>query len=505
MPDSSPHFIKATACFDAKKETSLVIEQDNGLSSSSSSSSSSPISTRIKNQEGTRKTTKNLGSTRSLMTNPDSGSCLDDGIDQTQSQASSQPSLCSRAVRLSAKSKKCSLRVKSTCASTIKNSKFPGMCHRERLLPNNVCSYRHCSLNKNPSLRPEPDNFGTRKRPSKNPDGKLGMKNRARVQDSESGSSNTWNLVGPNQLAAVQESSDSCKPEVANGENQQGIEVKKLTAVKIVQEAIEKILLPEVSDQPSDSQQMRSDQTTPDQETLENNNENNDLESIPQEVGSGSGECTQTLPLLESRENEIPPEANDTIYQDKKVATEEEPKHISMWHMISQHVLSGVISKAGTGLLEGTDDEEEEDVHTIRETETRRDFSRDDAIGVVKEVVNEILITDIQENSPHTQSRDDSIVNEDGKKQASILAKSNNWSKVKKLVFLKRSIAALQNGKKPEKVNLRHQMMDERKKAEKWMLDYALQNIVTKLTPSRKRRVAMLVEAFEAVVPFPQA
>lgn len=55
-----------------------------------------------------------------------------------------------------------------------------------------------------------------------------------------------------------------------------------------------------------------------------------------------------------------------------------------------------------------------------------------------------------------------------------------------------------------EKADLSHQMMDERKKAEQWMLDYAVQHIVTKLIPARKRRVSMLVEAFEAVVPLPE-
>ncbi|XP_043724023.1 calmodulin binding protein PICBP-like [Telopea speciosissima] len=56
----------------------------------------------------------------------------------------------------------------------------------------------------------------------------------------------------------------------------------------------------------------------------------------------------------------------------------------------------------------------------------------------------------------------------------------------------------------PEKVDLRHQMEDERKNAEEWMLDYALQQAVTKLAPARKRRVALLVEAFEAVIPPPK-
>ncbi|XWS56795.1 hypothetical protein CRYUN_Cryun09bG0116400 [Craigia yunnanensis] len=52
-----------------------------------------------------------------------------------------------------------------------------------------------------------------------------------------------------------------------------------------------------------------------------------------------------------------------------------------------------------------------------------------------------------------------------------------------------------------EKVDLRHQMMNERKNAEEWMLDHALQQAVTKLAPVRKRKVALLVEAFETVLP----
>ncbi|KAF3651652.1 hypothetical protein FXO38_16500 [Capsicum annuum] len=52
-----------------------------------------------------------------------------------------------------------------------------------------------------------------------------------------------------------------------------------------------------------------------------------------------------------------------------------------------------------------------------------------------------------------------------------------------------------------EKVDLKHQMMDDRKNAEDWMLDFALQRVVDKLAPARKRKVALLVEAFETVTP----
>ncbi|KAL3537645.1 hypothetical protein ACH5RR_001011 [Cinchona calisaya] len=55
-----------------------------------------------------------------------------------------------------------------------------------------------------------------------------------------------------------------------------------------------------------------------------------------------------------------------------------------------------------------------------------------------------------------------------------------------------------------EKVDLKHQMMDERKNADEWMLDFAIQQAITKLAPARKKKVALLVEAFETVMPIPR-
>ncbi|KAF3671390.1 hypothetical protein FXO37_08056 [Capsicum annuum] len=90
--------------------------------------------------------------------------------------------------------------------------------------------------------------------------------------------------------------------------------------------------------------------------------------------------------------------------------------YISMWNMISQHVLSDVASKVGNELLDGTDDEVE-DSSTLAErkpfnslqdfSETKddaetssedhiprqhgRSFCRDDAVKLIRETVNEIL------------------------------------------------------------------------------------------------------------------
>ncbi|KAJ6700080.1 CALMODULIN BINDING PROTEIN PICBP [Salix purpurea] len=92
-----------------------------------------------------------------------------------------------------------------------------------------------------------------------------------------------------------------------------------------------------------------------------------------------------------------------------------------------------------------------------------------------------------------------------------------NWSNLKKVILLKRFVKALEKVKKinprePQflpldpaseagKVCLRHQATHDRKNADEWMLDYTLQQVVAKLTPARKRKVSLLVEAFEAVTP----
>ncbi|GFP80879.1 hypothetical protein PHJA_000231200 [Phtheirospermum japonicum] len=194
--------------------------------------------------------------------------------------------------------------------------------------------------------------------------------------------------------------------------------------------------------------------------------------------------------------------------------------HIKMWHMIYQHVVSNIAEKVGNQLLDGDeDDEAEEDNTSLSNNETSEKnhasnnmdsgFTKSDALKLVKEAVDEILVPESQDAKEETQI---------GEKAEEL--KPKNWSKLKRLILLKRSIRALEKARKlkakehrlvpemsdrePEKIDLRSQMMDERKKAEQWMVDYAVQHIVTKLTPARKRRVLMLVEAFEAVVPLPE-
>lgn len=197
-------------------------------------------------------------------------------------------------------------------------------------------------------------------------------------------------------------------------------------------------------------------------------------------------------------------------------------KHMKMWHLLCQHVVSDVAVKIENHHPYGEDNNvashEYSTIDKGRVDDNRTvEFSKSHAVQLVRDAIEEILAPDIQDDSSDTLS----IASDISQDQELLEEKKpRNWDKLKKMILLKRSIKALEkarrlnprapchipleSGQEEEKAKLKHQFSDERKKAEDWMLDYAVQHIVTKLTPARKLRVSMLVEAFEAVVPFPQ-
>ncbi|PHU17101.1 hypothetical protein BC332_12796 [Capsicum chinense] len=156
--------------------------------------------------------------------------------------------------------------------------------------------------------------------------------------------------------------------------------------------------------------------------------------------------------------------------------------YISMWHMVSQHVLSDVASKVGNELLDGTNDgsvtsdiipdqelsEAEGEVNnSSNSTECLTNLDMTEGGKMLDQETKypkEERALPLTTNKPETQ-------------------KSKNWSKLKKLILLKTSIMALERARKfnprtpqllpttpnqePEKVDLRHQMTDERKKSRK--------------------------------------
>ncbi|GAB2249471.1 hypothetical protein Droror1_Dr00012830 [Drosera rotundifolia] len=94
---------------------------------------------------------------------------------------------------------------------------------------------------------------------------------------------------------------------------------------------------------------------------------------------------------------------------------------------------------------------------------------------------------------------------------------STTYSKLSQVILVKRFIKAMEKLRKlnrwrarhispesqreSEHVRLKQHALSERKSCEDWMLDYALQEVIGKLAPIQRKRVAMLVEAFETVSP----
>ncbi|KAL3819739.1 hypothetical protein ACJIZ3_005644 [Penstemon smallii] len=239
--------------------------------------------------------------------------------------------------------------------------------------------------------------------------------------------------------------------------------------------------------------------------------------------------------VIEKSKNLSSEEPEESVGGNEKEVISERQNHIKMWHTIYQHVVSGIAEKVGSKLLDESDEEElgdnkslvisggdlrnsnETSMEECASTNQKSAFTKTDALKLVKEAVDEILVPETPDESLNSRGK---VEEEQISRNEVEPQKAKNWRKLKKLLLLKRSIKALEIARKlkpkigsllprvsdleAEKIDLKNQMMDERKKAEEWMLDYAVQHIVTKLTPARKRRVAMLVEAFEAVVPLPE-
>ncbi|CAN0907914.1 Calmodulin binding protein PICBP [Linum grandiflorum] len=238
-------------------------------------------------------------------------------------------------------------------------------------------------------------------------------------------------------------------------------------------------------------------------------------------------------------------EDGGNVHLSSENSVEKNKKKMGLWGVIYQHMASGIAA-------DGTDEsshaektgEEEEAVEEYGGMD--RDNSHQiDAIKLVQEAFDKIL-SEIPDPLSDNQSVDYSDagsdasapISEDPLKKAETLNDSssqgekaepkegnksgakkrvNGWSNLKKIMIMKRFVKAMDNVKKfnlrrpeqreddqfteQEKVNLRPQTIGEKKKSEEWMLDYALQKVISTLAPAQKRKVALIVQAFETVAP----
>ncbi|KAL2480709.1 Uncharacterized protein Adt_33675 [Abeliophyllum distichum] len=232
-------------------------------------------------------------------------------------------------------------------------------------------------------------------------------------------------VVGSNILPAKESSassrdfSDSNMGILNNNCETQDIEVRKLFAVKLVREAIEKILLPEVQDQTSDYQSITSDSAR-EQELFEKNQDKGYVQESSSECELDKREGNAPADLKQVGLTNTDISAQEMVQTDKKFGSKSEKKAPKHWSNLKKWILLQ---------------------RFIKELEKVRKFN------------------------PRTPQH-----------------------------------LPLKPDPESEKVNLRPQTVDERKKAEEWMLDYALRQAVSELAPTQKRKVSLLVKAFETVV-----
>lgn len=303
--------------------------------------------------------------------------------------------------------------------------------------------------------------------------------------------------------------------------------------------------------------------------------------------------CSESMAPQKERDEESKHDSTADVANGSQL---ENQKNMGLWCLVYKHMASGLAANDETKphLDEAGKEEQEDNANSLPVTsisnscqnfsemnqdmeinnktdDQKVELRRIEAIKLVEEAIDEILLPEIQDHSTNDQKitsginpdqelseeklgeggepfnskcRDldkdsfmesenadsgekrhisDGVNTQEEEKTAMQVGKKSNqqmprsWSNVKKLIVLKRFIKAMEKVRKfnprgprylpleldseAEKVHLRHQDMDQKKNAEEWMLDYALQSVVAKLTPARKRKVELLVQAFESVIP----
>ncbi|MED6184708.1 hypothetical protein PIB30_050084 [Stylosanthes scabra] len=237
----------------------------------------------------------------------------------------------------------------------------------------------------------------------------------------------------------------------------------------------------------------------------------------------------------------------------------EDPNNSGLWFLVYKHMVSGSAENDSKSVIDGADGKESEyeksrntsvsyestpmmnqDMDIKDHGEADREVERQqlEAIKMVEEAIDSIDLDDdsklsngaervfCKDNQKEPRMVSGNGITEKREKEDQTESKEGNnpdrklprsWSNLKKVILLRRFIKSLEKVRKfnprgprylpiepdpeAEKVNLRHQDIAGRKGTEEWMLDYALRQVVSELTPARKRKVGLLVEAFETVMP----
>ncbi|KAI4319621.1 hypothetical protein MLD38_033201 [Melastoma candidum] len=233
-----------------------------------------------------------------------------------------------------------------------------------------------------------------------------------------------------------------------------------------------------------------------------------------------------------------PTEISRTV-EEPLEARSENKRYTKLWYMVYQHMVSGLEAEQGQENTspDGTDTSCPRQLSPDQSAEGI-ELEKIEAVRLVQEAIDGILISEGEEDSINDQSQasnqpEDAVEDKGGDTGSKPEARfedrggvaKKNWNNLKKVILIKRFVKSLEKvgkhddprqkpgrvclptedrtrlNREEEGVKLRRRDTDEKKDAEEWMLDYAMRRVVLELTPARKRKVKLLVEAFESVAP----
>ncbi|XP_020877420.1 uncharacterized protein LOC9309199 [Arabidopsis lyrata subsp. lyrata] len=189
---------------------------------------------------------------------------------------------------------------------------------------------------------------------------------------------------------------------------------------------------------------------------------------------------------------------------------EEKQQCSSLWRILCKQMED---NEKNQTLPEETRKEEQEEEELKEDTNVdgeKMELYQTEAVELLGEVIDGISLE---------ESQDQNLIQGETRQKSKTLQVSklriDRWSNLKRAVLLRRFVKALENVRKfnpreprflppnpeieAEKVNLRHQETQNKKNGDEWMVDNALQGVVSKLTPARKLKVQLLVQAFETL------
>ncbi|KAL9232615.1 hypothetical protein vseg_007706 [Gypsophila vaccaria] len=280
----------------------------------------------------------------------------------------------------------------------------------------------------------------------------------------------------------------------------------------------------------------------------------NEMKTVEEQV---DGHCKQVTRVDKNASctEGLKDERNHSISSSKSLDRE---NNTSLWGLILQHVKTDIPEKedmkTSTGIDADCNSENSSQVSPEKlhdkevdiPTPTRFEFYESEAIQLVQEAINELLVLPDQEGdnqsmsssttsdrtvSNHVHSNGSEISFPDAARAETLIdttatsedvkaptndSSPSTYANLSRVIMCKRFVHAMSKMRqlKPqppqelshptlteakETPTLRQTANGEKKSWEEGMLDHALQQVVGKLAPAQKKRVSLLVQAFEAV------